>query len=1158
MLNREIFVNDPIDSRLANNGVAQVKDDQSRGALDTLEYELRTFVCDGAYEAGMERVLDNFLRAFKTNSELPGVWISGFFGSGKSHLAKMLRTLWTNQDINGVPARNIADLPSKISEQFAELRQIGNLSGGLHAASGTLSAGTGDQVRLALLGIIFKSAGLPEQYHLARFVIWLKAQGVFEQVKAYVEANAKQKEGVDLWLNEVKNLHVSPVLHQAILEAIPDVATDIKEMREMMRVQYPIVKDVTNDQMVSAIIDALSENGELPLTLVVLDEVQQYIGDNIQRALDVQETVETCCGAGALKSKLLFVATGQSALSGMANLQRLMGRFQINVQLEDTDVDKVIRKVILQKKASAFPVVETVLNDNLGEISRHLRGTTIEHNKDDEQWMVPDYPLLPVRRRFWEKVLPAVDRTGTGSQLRNQLRVVHEALKNTADQELGYVVPADYLYDQIATSLLQTGVISKDIYEEISRKKGGNEEQQLQGRILALILLIGKLPEEIELGIYPTADTLADLLLEDLESDKHTLRSLVPKMLTQLEEEHLVMSLDTNNGRLYHLQTVESQAWYDELKRQESDLLGNTQTIETFRTKEIQSYVRKQVNEAMLNLNQGETKVARSIQLYFDLDLPSGAKKQLVAWAPEQTEKQFIESARGADQEDATIFIYIPEQHRSELRKAIVTIKAVENTLDVRGRPSTEAGKDAMKAITTRQLEAESTKNKLLKEIYSQIQVRLAGGQEVEGASLAEQIEIAGKLACERLFHKFKMADTKGWDKVYDSASEHLDPNALAKLGYTGEPDKHPVCAEVIRFIGTMKLGKEVQENFEQPPYGWSKDVIQGALCALAAAGMLKVADVQEKAVSVKDMRSNKWRDVKFRPEKVSLTKVQMIKVRGIVSALLEQPCNTGEEAAKLPQALAHAKQVADQAGGSAPLPSSPSTTLIAELQMYSGNEQLQKAYENQEQLLEDFKHWQEQHIKIAQRMKDWNKLLTALKYCKGLAVYEELATEEQAILQHRSLLTEPNPVDPLLKKATTALRDALTAHRSKYEEAYREYLQELEADEHWQQLDETKRHGFLFQRRLDSVPEIAISSLEDAFDSLDTISFEQWNDKVAALPSQFDALLKDAIAELQPRTKHCKITKRVINNEQELQDWLKNVEQELRAQLANGPVMPN
>ena len=96
MLNRDIYLNDPLESKLANNGVAEVKDDTTAASLSTLMYELQTFVCDGAYQKGLEKILSNFVSNVKRNEEQPGVWISGFFGSGKSHLAKMLRSLWTN------------------------------------------------------------------------------------------------------------------------------------------------------------------------------------------------------------------------------------------------------------------------------------------------------------------------------------------------------------------------------------------------------------------------------------------------------------------------------------------------------------------------------------------------------------------------------------------------------------------------------------------------------------------------------------------------------------------------------------------------------------------------------------------------------------------------------------------------------------------------------------------------------------------------------------------------------------------------------------------------------------------------------------------------------------------------------------------------------
>src|SRR5690554_8074668 len=100
MLNREIYQIDPQQNRLENNGVAEVKDDQSAQALKTLRYELQTFVCDGEYEAGLDKILSAYLSNLSSDSEQKGVWISGFFGSGKSHLAKMLRAFWVNQQFN--------------------------------------------------------------------------------------------------------------------------------------------------------------------------------------------------------------------------------------------------------------------------------------------------------------------------------------------------------------------------------------------------------------------------------------------------------------------------------------------------------------------------------------------------------------------------------------------------------------------------------------------------------------------------------------------------------------------------------------------------------------------------------------------------------------------------------------------------------------------------------------------------------------------------------------------------------------------------------------------------------------------------------------------------------------------------------------------------
>jgi hypothetical protein len=181
--NRAIYQKDPATRKLVNDGVASVNDDKTSEALAILRYELETFVCDGQYEKGMSHILETYLKNID-QAQQPAVWVSGFFGSGKSHLVKMLRALWVDTPFeDGATARGIANLPKGITDNFKELNTQAKRHGGLHAASGTLGSGASGSVRLALLRILFKSAGLPEHYQVARFVMWLKHEGIYEAVR---------------------------------------------------------------------------------------------------------------------------------------------------------------------------------------------------------------------------------------------------------------------------------------------------------------------------------------------------------------------------------------------------------------------------------------------------------------------------------------------------------------------------------------------------------------------------------------------------------------------------------------------------------------------------------------------------------------------------------------------------------------------------------------------------------------------------------------------------------------------------------------------------------------------------------------------------------------------------------------------------------------
>ena len=83
MNNREIYLRDPATRKIANEGVANVNDERTEQALAVLRYELETFVCDGQYEKGLEHILDIYIKNIGQDQQ-PGVWVSGFYGSGKT------------------------------------------------------------------------------------------------------------------------------------------------------------------------------------------------------------------------------------------------------------------------------------------------------------------------------------------------------------------------------------------------------------------------------------------------------------------------------------------------------------------------------------------------------------------------------------------------------------------------------------------------------------------------------------------------------------------------------------------------------------------------------------------------------------------------------------------------------------------------------------------------------------------------------------------------------------------------------------------------------------------------------------------------------------------------------------------------------------------
>ncbi len=1144
MNNRDIYQKDPATRKLVNEGVASVNDEKTSQALAVLRYELETFVCDGQYEKGMAHILETYLQNID-QAQQPAVWVSGFYGSGKSHLVKMLRALWVDTVFEDrATARGIASLPQSIRDHIKELSTQAKRHGGLHAVSGTLGSSSRDKsVRMALLGLIFRSAELPEQYPIARFVMWLKHEDIYGQVRAHVEQNGFN------WDEELDNFYVAEGLHDALVQAKPKLFSSSVSCVETLNNLYPYVQDISSDDMLKAIRQALTKDGKFPLTLVVLDEVQQYIGEDSQRSIDVQEVVEACCKN--IGGKLLFIGTGQTAVSGTSNLKKLEGRFTIRVELSDADVDAVIRQVILAKKPEAKKPIEQIMQTNLGEISRHLAGTTIGHRQDDIPHFPQDYPILPVRRRFWENTLRVLDQTGTDSQLRNQLSMAHKVIQANLSEPLGHVVPADYLYFDSADKLLQSRILPRKVHERTMSWNKGSEEEQLMARACGLVFLINKLAgQNDEIGIRATIDTLADLLVENLSHGSSSLRSKLPSLLDTCE---LLMKV----GDEYRIQTEESAAWSDEFLSQRSALGSESHRIEAERDDRIRKKFGEMVRK--LSLAQGSSKVTRDIYPVFDAQLPTDADQRICVWVRDGwsiDENSVRADSRQAGNQSPTVFVFIPKRSADDLRHYLIDYKAASATLDKRGVPNTPEGTEARAAMETTKQTAEGKIRELLEEAFSGSRVFQGGGNEIIGNNLQEMtLEAAGN-SLQRLFPQFHTADHVGWSKVYEKAQKGA-PDALKAVADEGEPAKNPVCKAILGFIAGGKKGADIRTQFESSPYGWSRDAVDGGLQVLLVAGLIRAQDERGQTLDPKELERKTIGKVMCKVESATVTTAQRIQIRKLLQKV-ELSAKQGEELAYVPLFLQKMLELGDQAGGEPPKPARPDTASLDEIRLTAGNEQLLALYNRRDELGTRIDHWTDLVERIAKRWPNWTVLKRLMAHASGLHNAEVILAQVKTIEQQHQLLEEPDLVAPLIANLTQLLRDELNKLDCEYARRHEKGLKRLADDSNWQQLEPEQRYELMSSQFLheSARPNVKVQSTSDVLATLDHCSLSMFADRVAAMPARFENVASGAAELCEPEVQFVQVPRRTLKTDEEIDAWVEDVKQQLKGALQAGPVV--
>lgn len=565
---RDIFEK-PVDRSI--DGVIKADDEAS------LRTELDEYVITG--EIGQR--LEQFLDAYNNYKTANGVWISGFFGSGKSHLLKMLALLLENREVDGVRAFDI----------FAEkLKDEPMLAGALRKAvsvpsqsilfnidqkADVISKNDVDALLSVFQKVFDEMCGYyGKQPHIAQFERQLDERGQFDSFKAaFLELSGKSWEtrGREEALLEGRNIAA------AFAQATGTDAADAKDILSQYRKDTRVsIEDFANT--VKAWIDSQAPNFRLNF---FVDEVGQYIADNVKLMTNLQtiaESLNTKC-----KGQAWIIVTAQQAITEVVgdmtarqenDFSKIQARFANRMPLNSADVAEVIQRRLLSKTDAAQIMLGNLHDkeeNNLKTLFDFADGSIRLKNYRDRGHFVASYPFPPYQYTLFQMAITSLSQhnafEGKHSSVgeRSMLGVFQEVAKALADCPVGGLATFDLMFEGIRTALKSSVQQSIQIAER-------NLDDPFAVRVLKALFLVKYVKE-----FKPTVRNISILLLSEFEADQAGQRRKIEDALALLERETYIQ----RNGEVYEFLTNEEKDVEAEIKALDVDPTEISKELET-------------------------------------------------------------------------------------------------------------------------------------------------------------------------------------------------------------------------------------------------------------------------------------------------------------------------------------------------------------------------------------------------------------------------------------------------------------------------------------------------------------------------------------------------------------------------------------------------
>lgn len=510
--------------------------------------------------------LESFLDAYNNYENANGVWISGFFGSGKSHLLKMLALLVDGHDVEG---QSVLDLfLPKIDDEIlrADLKRATSIPSksilfNIDQKADVISKEQIDALLAVFVKVFDESCGYyGKQGYIAQFERELDQDGLLDGFKEKFQslANIDWKEG------RKRVSRVSSNVDQAYSKVVGEqVANVLDKYRSDYRVS---IEDFA--EQVREYVEGQGKDFRLNF---FVDEVGQYIAGNVKLMTNLQTIAESL--ATKCRGRAWVIVTAQEDMNSVVgemtqqqgnDFSKIMARFANQMKLSSANVDEVIQKRLLLKKDDCVEQLSDIYHqqsDNFGTLFSFTDGSQTYRHYLDRDDFIHIYPFIPYQFTLFQSSIEnlSVHNAFTGKHSsvgeRSMLGVFQQVAIQMAEKELGGLATFDLMFEGIRNTL------QAKIYSSI-RVAEKHLDNPFAVRVLKALFLVKYVKE-----FKATTRNISILMQSGFNIDQKALQTEIIEALNLLEHQTYIQ----RNGEFYQFLTETEKDVEQEIKATDVD-----------------------------------------------------------------------------------------------------------------------------------------------------------------------------------------------------------------------------------------------------------------------------------------------------------------------------------------------------------------------------------------------------------------------------------------------------------------------------------------------------------------------------------------------------------------------------------------------------------